>query len=70
MSGSGEAPDIRDDAQQALVPYGKGGVPWYLMLFYLGFLAFFVWYTLEYQLPDFLEQGPVQPGTAQESGPR
>lgn len=70
MSDSGEAFDVGDDTRQAVVPYGKGGVPWVLMLFYLGFLAFFVWYTLEYQLPDFLEQGPVRPGTALESGSR
>lgn len=40
--------------------YGHGGVPWYLLLGYLAFLVFFTWYTLEYQLPDFLQQGPGQ----------
>lgn len=41
--------------------FGKGGVPWYLLAFYLAFLVFFVWYALEYQLPDYLQQGPVTP---------
>ena len=44
--------------------YGKGGVPWFLLLLYLSFLTFFTWYTLEFQLPDFLKQGPGQ--TAEE----
>ena len=35
--------------------FGSGGVPWYLLLLYLGFLVFFTWYTLEYQLTDYLE---------------
>lgn len=48
------------DAEQARFGYGKGGVPWYLLLFYLSFLGFFTWYALEYQLPDFLDQGPGQ----------
>ena len=34
--------------------FGPGGVPWPLMLLYLGFLVFFTWYVLEYQLPDYL----------------
>jgi len=38
--------------------YGHGGVPWYLLAFYLAFLVFFTWYVLEYQLPDYLKQGP------------
>ena len=46
---------------KATLGYGTGGVPWYLTLLYLGFLAFFVWYALEYQLPDYLEQGPIRP---------
>jgi hypothetical protein len=41
--------------------YGKGGVPWLLLLLYLGFLVFFTWYVLEYQLPDYLEKGPIKP---------
>ena len=41
--------------------YGVGGVPWYLLLFYLAFLVFFCWYVLEYQLPDYLEKGPIKP---------
>ena len=44
--------------------YGTGGVPWYLMIGYLSFLVFFTWYVLEYQLPDFLEQSPVQSETS------
>lgn len=55
MSGDGEI--LRgDDTQQAKFGFGKGGIPWYLLLFYLSFLSFFVWYTLEYQLPDYLER--------------
>ena len=46
------------DAEAAQLGFGKGGVPWYLLLFYLGFLVFFTWYTLEHQLPAFLEEGP------------
>jgi len=44
--------------------YGKGGVPLLLLLFYLSFLVFFTWYTLEYQLPDYLDQGPITPAEA------
>ena len=44
--------------------YGEGGVPWPLLLFYLSFLVFFTWYVLEFQLPDFLQQGP---GVSQEA---
>jgi hypothetical protein len=51
------ASGVREDEVQ--LGYGKGGVPWLLLLFYLGFLGFFTWYVLEYQLPDFLRQGPV-----------
>jgi hypothetical protein len=40
--------------------YGTGGVPWYLMVGYIAFLVFFTWYVLEFQLPDFLRQGPGQ----------
>lgn len=40
--------------------FDKGGVPWYLLVLYLSFLVFFTWYVLEYQLPDFLQQGPGQ----------
>ena len=53
------------DAKQAEFEYGHGGVPLLLLLGYLTFLAFFTWYTLEFQLPDFLESGPGQrPATA------
>ena len=55
----GGDPALKDSVQ--LVPgFGRGGVPWYLLLFYLSFLVFFTWYVLTYQLPDFLEQGPGQ----------
>jgi len=54
----------KTDAEQKVFGFGTGGVPWYLLLFYLGFLVFFTWYVLEYQLPNFLEQGP---GTGGES---
>lgn len=56
-----------DDTRQARFGFGKGGVPLPLLLFYLSFLVFFVWYTLEYQLPDYLESGPVKPATGVES---
>lgn len=46
------------DADAAELGFGKGGVPWYLLVFYLAFLVFFTWYVLEYQLPAFLEEGP------------
>ncbi len=52
---------VEPEDESAFEPgYGHGGVPWYLLLFYLSFLVFFTWYTLEYQLPDFLNQGPGQ----------
>ena len=57
----------QSDVEQAQLGFGKGGVPWYLMIFYLAFLAFFAWYTLEYQLPDVLEQGPFGPVEATEN---
>jgi hypothetical protein len=44
--------------------YGQGGVPWYLLALYIAFLMFFAWYVIEYQLPDYLEQGPVKPQNA------
>jgi len=54
------------DEQQAEFNYGKGGVPWYLLLFYICFLSFFTYYVLEFQLPDFLKQGPLtEPTTAE-----
>ena len=55
-------PHERSDETQAQFGFGKGGVPWYLMLFYLGFLTFFVWYVLEHQLPSYLDEGPIGPG--------
>jgi hypothetical protein len=48
----------RTDAKAFEPGYGKGGVPFLLLIFYLSFLVFFTWYVLEYQLPDYLEQGP------------
>ncbi len=39
--------------------YGKGGVPWYLLLYYLAFLSLFTWYVLEFQLPGFIDESPV-----------
>ena len=56
------------DTEKADLGFGQGGVPWLLLLFYLAFLVFFVWYVLEYQLPDYLEAGPIRPGEAVESG--
>ena len=48
------------DSRQVDPGFGKGGVPWLLLVFYLSFLCFFTWYVLEFQLPDFLKQGPGQ----------
>jgi hypothetical protein len=47
------------DCAPADLGFGEGGVPWYLLMLYLGFLVFFTWYVIEYQLPEFLDQGPV-----------
>ena len=52
--------EIESDSRQADLGFDDGGVPWPLLLFYLGFLVFFTWYALEYQFPDYLEQGPGQ----------
>lgn len=57
----------RTDAEQFKPGFGKGGVPWYLLLFYLSFLAFFTWYVLEFQLDDFVEKQAVAE-EAQETG--
>ena len=54
------------DSKAADLGFGKGGVPWYLLLLYLSFLVFFVWYTLEYQLPDYLEQSETGTGTIED----
>lgn len=54
------APQEPSDAQPARFAYGHGGIPWPLLLLYLAFLVFFTWYALEYQLPDYLDQGPGQ----------
>ena len=51
---------------QVELDYGEGGVPWPLLIYYLGFLTFFTWYCLEFQLPDFLKQGP---GASQVAAP-
>ena len=56
--GLGVGPE-ETDAKRHEMGFGEGGVPWYLLAFYLAFLVFFTWYVLEYQLPDFQDQGPV-----------
>ena len=55
-------PDSREetDSHQQTFDFGDGGVPWYLLLFYLSFLVFFTWYTVEFQLPDFVESPPIE----------
>ncbi len=58
-------PETPHDRDQFHPGYGHGGVPWYLLIGYLAFLIFFTWYSLEYQLPDYLEKGPVQPAQAE-----
>ena len=51
-------PNLQHLQREQHLHTSHGGVPWYLMLLYIGFLVFFTWYTLEYQLPDYLEKGP------------
>lgn len=53
---------LKTDSEQKLFKYDVGGVPWFLLLLYLGFLVFFTRYVLDFQLPDFLVQGPGQGG--------
>ena len=52
------------DGTQQTFRFGDGGVPWLLLLGYLSFLVFFAWYTLDFQLPAFVEEGPL---TSQEA---
>ncbi|MFT7679993.1 MAG: hypothetical protein ACI8QC_003999 [Planctomycetota bacterium] len=47
------------DSKQADLGFGEGGVPFILLLLYLSFLVFFTWYTMDFQLPEFLKDGPV-----------
>ena len=55
------------DSQAADLGFGKGvECPGILLIFYLSFLVFFVWYTLEYQLPDYLEQSETGTGTIED----
>lgn len=61
MSDTPPTTDVEPEDTQAFEPgYGHGGVPWILLTFYLAFLVFFTWYVLNFQLPDFLDQGPGQ----------
>ena len=64
-----EGDALQKDAAQLEPGFGHGGVPWYLLLLYLGFLTFFTWYTLTYQLPDFLDDGPGQSEEAAPTAP-
>ena len=66
VTGDRDRAELEDALSTAEMSYGHGGVPWFLLVGYLAFLTFFTWYTLEYQLPDYLEQGP---GRAQEGAP-
>lgn len=63
---SGDSSFEPSDAVQHKFDFGDGGVPWYLLLVYLAFLVFFTWYVLEYQLPDFMKQGPTRAAHGQE----
>lgn len=54
----------RTDSEMHDFEFGSGGVPWWLLLYYLAFLAFFAWYTTEYQLADLERQGPFPMQTA------
>lgn len=60
VTGDRDRAELEDALSTAEMSYGHGGVPWFLLVGYLAFLTFFTWYTLEYQLPDFLQQGPGQ----------
>lgn len=64
--GATEPRAAEDDAQRYHPGYGAGGVPWYLLVGYLAFLVFFTWYVLEYQLPDYLDQGPGRAHVAED----
>ena len=55
-----EKPFEPTDAEVFEPGYGKGGVPWLLLILYLSFLTFFTWYVTGFQLPDFLQEGPGQ----------
>jgi hypothetical protein len=59
-----------NDASAYNPGFGRGGVPWYLLLFYLAFLGFFAWYSLEYQLDDYLEKQAVKEAPADTGGGR
>ena len=61
-------PTEKTDAEKFHPGYGHGGVPWYLLLFYLAFLSFFTWYVLEYQLDDYLEQREANSGQVEADG--
>lgn len=50
------------DREKCVLGFGEGGVPWLLLVGYLAFLAFFTWYTVEFQLVDFEKQGPFPIG--------
>ncbi len=43
------------DSRPAVFGYGPGGVPWYLLLLYIGFLVFFAWYVLDFQVTSYFE---------------
>jgi len=70
MSGEWDSGGAPTDVEQADLGFGRGGVPWPLMLLYLSFLVFFVWYVLEYQLPDFLNQSPLPADVAEQAAPK
>lgn len=59
-------PELTDSAQADL-GFGDGGVPIALLLFYLAFLVFFTWYTVDFQLPAFESEGPVSIGESEGS---
>ena len=61
---------VPSDEAVAEIGFGHGGVPWYLLVFYLSFLCFFVWYVLEYQLPDYLAQEAPAEAPAEPASPR
>lgn len=46
------------DSKQHVFNFDNGGVPWPLLILYLSYLVLLTFYVLEFQLPDFLQQGP------------
>lgn len=57
------AGDPQDDGARFDPGFGPGKVPALVALLWIAFFAFFAWYAITYQLPDFLEHGPGAPSS-------